>query len=116
MTDEERTHTALFLNFVMSLAQSGMMQLGKIMNPMTGKVEQDLDGVRGTIGLLTMLRAKTEGNLSKEERDILSGSISSLQLNYVEEMKKPSEPAQKDAEVQEQEEAPKDEDVEQTTS
>jgi hypothetical protein len=87
MTDDERTTTALFINFVMSLAQSGMMQLGKLMNPMTGKIEKDLDGAKSTIDLLMMLRSKTEGNLSKDEGDILNSSISSLQMNYVEEIK-----------------------------
>jgi hypothetical protein len=87
MTDDERTMTALFINFVMSLAQSGMMQLGKLMNPMTGKIEKDLDGAKSTIDLLMMLRSKTEGNLSKDEGDILNSSLSSLQMNYVEEIK-----------------------------
>jgi hypothetical protein len=107
MTDDQRATTALFINFVMSLAQSGMMQMGKLMNPMTGKIEKDLDGAKSTIDLLMMVRAKTEGNLSKEENDILNSSISSLQMNYVEEMKesgqaesqdeqKPGEPTAED--------------------
>jgi hypothetical protein len=74
-----------------------MMQLGKLMNPMSGKIEKDLDGAQGTIDLLTMLRAKTEGNLSNDERSILDSSISSLQMNYVEEMRQSSAPTETDA-------------------
>ena len=96
MTDDDRTTTALFINFVMSLAQSGMMQLGKLMNPMTGKIEKDLEGAKSTIDLLMMLRTKTEGNLSKDEHDILNSSISSLQMNYVEDIKEPG-PAEDEA-------------------
>ena len=96
MTDDDRTTTALFINFVMSLTQSGMMQLGKLMNPMTGKIEKDLEGAKSTIDLLMMLRTKTEGNLSKDEHDILNSSISSLQMNYVEDIKEPG-PAEDEA-------------------
>jgi hypothetical protein len=79
-------HDAMFLQFVLSLLQSGMMQLGKVMNPITKTIEKDLPGVQGTIELLTMLRENTRGNLSKAEADVLNNAISSLQLNYVDEM------------------------------
>ena len=100
-TDTEKNE-ALFLQFVMSLMQSGMMQLGKFMNPMTQKVEKDLRGAGATIDMLVMLRDKTEGNLSKSEGDFLTNAISSLQLNYVDEMeeekkKEVSEPAAEEA-------------------
>ena len=85
-TDSAPQHEAMFLQFVLSLLQSGMMQLGKVMNPMTKTIEKDLAGVQGTIELLTMLREKTRGNLSKAEADVLGSAISSLQLNYVDEM------------------------------
>ena len=70
----------------MGLSHSGMMQLGKVMNPMTQKIEKDLIGAQATIDLLTALREKTKGNLNKAEEDILINSISTLQLNYVEEL------------------------------
>jgi len=85
-TDSTQQHEAMFLQFVLSLLQSGMMQLGKVMNPMTKTIEKDLPGVQGTIELLTMLREKTRNNLSKAEADVLGSAISSLQLNYVDEM------------------------------
>ncbi len=77
----------IFMQFVMGLSQSGMMQLGKIMNPMTQKIEKDINAAGATIDMLCMLREKTKGNLSKYEEDILANSISSLQMNYIDEQK-----------------------------
>ena len=83
---EKQKNEILFMQFVMGLSHSGMMQLGKVMNPMTQKIEKDLIGARATIDLLTALREKTKGNLSKAEEDLLTNSISTLQLNYVDEL------------------------------
>ena len=79
---------ALFMQFVLGLAHSGMVQLGKVMNPTTQKVERDLKGAKATIDLLMVLRDKTKGNLVKEEQDMLNSALSTLQLNYVDEMNK----------------------------
>jgi uncharacterized membrane protein YukC len=75
---------------------------------MTGKIEKDLDGAKSTIDLLMMLRSKTEGNLSKDEGDILNSSISSLQMNYVEEIKASGQ-AKEEAAEQAGEQAAEDE-------
>jgi hypothetical protein len=81
--DEE---TLLFISFISMLYNSGIQQLGKIMNPITGKVHRDLNGARSTIEILEMLRKKTSGNLSDSEKRVMDSSISNLQLNYVEEL------------------------------
>ena len=73
-----------FLQFVMSIVQQGMMCLGEIENPMTKKKEVSLDGVKQTIGLLEMLREKTQGNLEKSEERFLARALSDLQARYVE--------------------------------
>ena len=95
---ETEKNEALFLQFVMSLMQSGMMQLGKFMNPMTQKIEKDLRGAGATIDMLVMLRDKTEGNLNKAEGDFLTNAISSLQLNYVDELEEEKKQQQEVAE------------------
>ena len=112
-TDTEKNE-ALFLQFVMSLMQSGMMQLGKFMNPMTQKIEKDLLGAGATIDMLVMLRDKTEGNLTKSEGEFLTSAISSLQLNYVDELeeekkKEVPEPVSDDAGTDEAESSGKEE-------
>ena len=91
--DPEISHAALFQQLVLGLLQSGMMQLGKIMNPISKKVEKDLEGVKATIDMLTMLRDKTKGNLGKPEAELIAGAISALQLNFVEEIGQAQQPA-----------------------
>ena len=68
-----------------------MFQLGKIMNPVTGKIEKDLNGARASIEMLRMLQAKTEGNLSDKENGALEDALSNMQMNYVEEVKREGE-------------------------
>lgn len=97
-TDDAKRNEAIFVQFVMGLTQSGMMQLGKMINPMTQKIEKDMQGARATIGLLVMLREKTHGNLGKTEEDVLAGGISSLQLNYVDELESEKQKAGQDVE------------------
>ena len=85
MTDNEKNQI-LFMHFVMSLSHAGMMQLGKVMNPVTNKIEKNLAEAKSTIDMLVMLREKTKNNLDKNEEQFLASSISSLQLNYVDEV------------------------------
>ncbi len=77
-----------FMQFISSLYSSCMFQLGKIMNPISGKVEKDLVGARATIEMLRMIEAKTEGNLSAKEKSALTDALSNMQMNYVDEVKK----------------------------
>ncbi|HID93719.1 MAG TPA: DUF1844 domain-containing protein, partial [bacterium (Candidatus Stahlbacteria)] len=53
-----------FIQYISILTNSGMQQLGKIMNPATGKMEKNLEAARATIELLSMLKEKTKGNLT----------------------------------------------------
>ncbi len=79
---------ALFLSIIYSFHAAAMQQMGKIANPFTGKVERDLDAARGTIDVLAMFRKKTEGNLTERESRVITGLITELQLNYVDEGKR----------------------------
>ncbi len=80
-----------FIQFVSSLYSSCMFQLGKVMNPITGKVEKDLAGARATIELLRMIEAKTQGNLSAKEKSALTDALANMQMNYVDEVKREQE-------------------------
>lgn len=82
--------SALFLGLVASLHSTGMVQLGKIANPLTGKAERDLDAVRQTIDLLEMLQVKSRGNLSEEEVRFIEHALYELRMNYIEETRNPS--------------------------
>lgn len=81
---------ALFLGLVASLHSTGMVQLGKIANPITGKAERDLDAVRQTIDLLEMIQVKTRGNLSEDEIRFIEHALYELRMNFIEESRNPS--------------------------
>lgn len=103
LTDKQKNEI-LFMQFVMGLSHSGMMQLGKVMNPMTQKIEKDLNAAQATIDFLIALREKTNGNLSKPEEELLTNSISTLQLNYVDELETQTDKTDKTEETDEKKE------------
>jgi hypothetical protein len=79
----EELHTTHFAQLVMQQANLAFMLLGKTPHPETGKAVRDLDGARMFIDQLEMLEAKTRGNLSATERDLLQQSLMSLRLAFV---------------------------------
>lgn len=78
----------LFTFIVSFFADWGWQAMGKIPNPLTGKVEKNLELAKRIIDIMEMLREKTKGNLTKDEERILYASITELQLNYVDELEK----------------------------
>jgi len=87
--DTHETHHILFMQLVYMLHAAAMHQLGKVKNPLTGKVERDLSAAQSTIDMLNMLSERTKGNLSTEEQKLLSAVLMELRLNYVDEAAKP---------------------------
>jgi len=82
---------ALFVNLVLIFQNAAMQQMGKITNPMTGKIERNLDQARFSIDMIEMLRSKTRGNLSSELETLLDSTLTNLRMNYVEEANRPAE-------------------------
>jgi hypothetical protein len=83
---EEELTKRQFIGFISLMANSAMQQLGKLANPFTGKTERHLEGAKATIDMITMLKAKTKGNLSPEEQQVIDTNLANLQLNYVDEL------------------------------
>lgn len=79
---------ALFLQLVLGLQQAAMVALGKLMNPMSGKLERNLEAARNTIDTLGALEARTEGRLEPDEQRVLTQVLTDLRLNYLDEVKK----------------------------
>ena len=77
-----------FLSLVMSLATAAWSQLGKIPNPATQKIEKDVEQARLSIEFLRMFQEKTEGNLSVKEQELLDKTVSDLELNFADEVRK----------------------------
>ena len=81
-------HTALFLQLVLTFQSAAWQQMGKVKNPFTDKVERNLEQARHSIDMLEMFRAKSQGNLTEDEKSFLDRTISELQLNFVAEIDK----------------------------
>lgn len=77
----------LFLELVLVFQQSAWMALGKIQNPVTGKVEPNLEAASHAIDMLAMLQNKTRPTLSAQERNLIDNALTQLRLNYVEAAK-----------------------------
>jgi hypothetical protein len=88
MSDDIGNASPLFLQLVLSLQSAAWYQMGKIVSPLSGKIERDLDQARVSIDLLVMLQEKTKGNLLEEESRILESIVYNLQMNYVDELNK----------------------------
>ncbi len=96
-------------NFVVTFFSGwGWQSMGKVPNPVTGKVERNLEMAKQIIEILEMLKEKTKGNLTAEEDRLLAGTIAELQLNYVDELKKPPVEEKKEERVEQKAEKKED--------
>lgn len=86
----EKKTNSHFINIILMLASACWQQLGKVPNPLSGKIERQIDHAKLTIDMLIMLKEKTAGNLTEEEEKILLTTLSDLELNYADESKKES--------------------------
>src|SRR5215467_13675552 len=90
--------TALFAHLVMQQSNMAMMLMGKAPHPETGKPVRDLESAKLFIDLLEMLEAKTKGNLTKEEQNLLKQTLMAVRMGFVEAVESPG--AQSEAKPQ----------------
>ncbi len=76
-----------FATFIFSLNSSGLVQLGLIADPATGKKTKNLAIAKQTIDILGMLEEKTRGNLTKDEESMLKNILYDLRMIYIKEKK-----------------------------
>ena len=86
--NEKGRDAALFLQLLLGLQQAAMVALGKLMNPVTGKIERNLEAARNTIDTLAALEARMQGNLDHDEQRVLTQVLTDLRMNYLDEVKK----------------------------
>ena len=72
-----------FPSYVLGYYTQGLVLLGEIPNPYTNKKEEDVESARNIIDILTMLEAKTKGNLSSEENQLLSSVLYELRMKFM---------------------------------
>ena len=94
----EEILSALFAQMVVQQSNMALMLLGKVPHPQTGKTILDIDAARMFIDQLEMLEAKTRGNLTKEEEQLLKHSLMSLRMAFVDSVNAaPAESASQEA-------------------
>ncbi len=71
-----------FNDFVLLQAQNAGFFLGQLPNPATGEKRVNLPAAKSVIDSLEMLDAKTEGNLTAEERKLLGTALANLRPLY----------------------------------
>ena len=72
-----------FNTFVLSLASSGLVQLGEVPDPETGTVQENILMAKHTIDILCMLRDKTQGCLDDDEKQLMDALLYELRMKYV---------------------------------
>ena len=84
----DTNNNILFMQLIMQNQQIAMMAMGKIKNPVSDKIEKNLEHAKIYIDTLDMLLTKTKGNLSEYEEKFLTETLKELKLNYVDEVDK----------------------------
>jgi hypothetical protein len=88
MNNDPNRHENMFLQLVFTFEAAAMQHMGKLVNPVTNKVERNLEQARFSIDLLGMLEEKTKGNLGEQESKVLSNVLYTLRINFLDEQTK----------------------------
>ena len=71
-----------FADFVLLQAQNAGMFLGKVPNPVSGKMEVNGKAARSVLDSLEMLELKTTGNRTPEEDKLLQTALLNIRTLY----------------------------------
>ncbi len=77
-----------FASFIFSLSTTAMYHFGDIPDPHSGETHRNLPAAKQTIDILSLLKAKTEGNLDPQEKELLDGILYELRMRFVKEKSK----------------------------
>ena len=72
-----------FSSFVISLGSSSLMLMGEQLDPQQPALPVNLPQAKEIIDLLSVLDAKTKGNLTTEEQTVLRDMLYALRMKYV---------------------------------
>jgi hypothetical protein len=72
-----------FSSFVISLGSSSLMLMGEQLDPQQPLMPANLPQAKEIIDLLSVLEAKTKGNLTTEEQAELRDMLYALRMKYV---------------------------------
>ncbi|MGH9867622.1 MAG: DUF1844 domain-containing protein [Candidatus Polarisedimenticolia bacterium] len=71
-----------FSSFILSLTSTAFIHLGEMEDPVTHKVQVQLEAARQMIDIIDMLHEKTKGNLDPQEEEFISGILFELKMRY----------------------------------
>lgn len=75
----------LLTHVILMFQTAALQQMGKLKNPITDKVEKNLEMAQTSIDILDMLFQKMKNNLSENENRMFVEVLKELKLNYVDE-------------------------------
>jgi len=102
-------NSQLFLSLIYSFQMQTWMHLGKLKNPVSDKIERDLQAAQMSIDMIEMLKEKSVNNNSDEENRFIEQILADLKLNYVEEAGKKEEVNEAEKKEEHKEEEKKEE-------
>ncbi|MFC1480827.1 DUF1844 domain-containing protein [Candidatus Neomarinimicrobiota bacterium] len=85
----------LFIHLISSYVTSAWVSLGKLKNPITDKIERDLEHASFSLDMLDLIAKRMGSNLEDWESQILNQNLTDLKLNYMEELKNDEKSANK---------------------
>jgi len=75
--------TQIFVEFVMMQAQNAALCLGQISDPRVGQAQVNIPLAKMFIDQLSVIRAKTAGNLNADEQRVIDSALEQMELAFV---------------------------------
>jgi hypothetical protein len=72
-----------FSALILSLSTSALVNLGELPDPISNESQINLPLAKQTIGIIEMLKDKTEGNLNQDEDRLINNMLYDLRMKYV---------------------------------
>jgi len=72
-----------FSSLILSLSSTAFLHFGEIPDPGTGEKRKDLALAKHAIDTIAMLKEKTEGNLTEEEKQFIENILTDLRWHFV---------------------------------
>jgi hypothetical protein len=79
--------TVDFPTLIMSFASAAMIGMGAVPDPLTGAVSRDLDVAKQNIDIISLLKDKTRGNLTRDEEALLDNILYELRIVFIQAQK-----------------------------
>lgn len=86
--DQKQKNELLLIQLILMFQSAALQHMGKLKNPLSDKIEQDLQQAQISIDMLDMLYSKMGNNLTPEENKLFTNVLQELKLNYVDEVSK----------------------------